>query len=617
MSFSTSLQAWTEINLPGLQQRLDDQALALKEEQRQQLLSRKHLAAQTKDFRKLPDDEKITQVKPLLKLYQNEIDTLTTSKKTVEGHFFALYRVLAEAPDPKPLLEASLDAVATAEDAAKDKDEVRRLHDELAKRADYDQLKQRLLRTEQKAAETLATRLAAQEDEFRAIGEEKERNWRQKEEQLGAQIRQAQRQIEELRSLHEVRELQTNSAPQADASASVRAELDIVSRDAEALKRRVLELERRNEDLRKQMSQAQSGSEVAALTTQWETKVSELEGETATLVASLAQTRAKLEHAARDRGAAVEQYARESALLAAEVRGLKARLEHTHDYDEIKSELQMMRQIEFGLEDDDDAPQPDSTPDAVLVHKNSQLTKQLADLRAQHEDFTKRVDELERALEESRQEVTRLLQLNARLEADLASSATSAFNDNASMISGVTRSVAQGTARDGAGGDTGILAIVTKQRDRFRVRNKELEEEVKKQSVVQAELRRQMNALKADNEQLYERTRYVATFGRRGPNADLEANAYQQDYERKLHPIEQFRMREQERISSRLGPVERMFVSLTRAILATRATRLLFFAYCVGLHAVVMFVTLYVMSMHTAMTTEVGRGGSTGGIPGK
>lgn len=130
---------------------------------------------------------------------------------------------------------------------------------------------------------------------------------------------------------------------------------------------------------------------------------------------------------------------------------------------------------------------------------------------------------------------------------------------------------------------------------------------------------------------MYERTRYLASFQTPGtrnltttssgrkllnprPNVDLESNPYQKSYESKLHPIEQFRMREQERINSRLSPIERLFISLTRAVLATRTTRMLFFAYCLGLHVIVMFITIYAMNLQTALIPEVGLNTSTGGV---
>ena len=121
----------------------------------------------------MEDSEKLNQFKSLLKLYQNEIDNLTNKNKMVENYFFGIYRSLAEAPDPRPLLEMSLDSVIESKETLSLRKEVDRLTDELAKRADYDNLKQRLLQNEQKAAELLSLKLNAKEDEFKSIIDEK------------------------------------------------------------------------------------------------------------------------------------------------------------------------------------------------------------------------------------------------------------------------------------------------------------------------------------------------------------------------------------------------------------------------------------------------------------
>lgn len=633
--FSTALQTWTEIDLPSLQNKLDQQGLELKDEQKSSLLSRKNLAAKTKEFKKLDDSEKLEEFKSLLKLYQNEIDTLSNKKKTVEGYFFGLYRVLAEAPDPKPLLELSVDSVLELSQADDLKVEISKLNQELTKKADYEQLKQRLLRNEQKAAELLTSKLNAQEDEFKSLIDEKESNWVEKEKQLQLQIKQAQGRIEELRTSKEVTELQLNHKPVVEASsASLMAELDIVTRDAESSKTRLLELEKRNEELRMKLSKSESNIEVNNLKEELSGKISEMEGENALLVANLDQTRRRLEIISKENGAKIDSYSREVSKLSIEIKNLKVRLDKTDDYDEIKHELHLLRQIEFGQEDDDEENSEEGSDgnnkiDALLLQRNKTLTQELADYRSQHGDYNTRIVDLESVVQKSTLEVGKLQELNTKLEndlADLQSTSGGAFNDNSSLISGVSRMTRPKNGSIFGTEDSGILPIITKQRDRFRDRNNDLEEELKKQYGVISELKRQMNSLKKDNEELYERTRYLATFNNssqsfsRGKKAssvpiDLESNPYQEDYESKLHPIEQFRIREQERISSKLSPIERMFVSLTRAILATRLTRMLFMLYCLGLHFIVMFVTIYVMSLHTSMIAEVGMSTSTGGSP--
>lgn len=661
--FGNALQSWIEIDLPSLQKKLDEQGIELKEEQKSSLLSRKNLASKTKEFKKLEDSEKLTQFQKLLKLYQNEIDNLTNKNKTVENYFFGIYRNLAEAPDPRPLLEMSLDSVIESKETLSLRKEVDKLTDELAKKADYDNLKQRLLQNEQKAAELLSSKLNAKEDEFKSLIDEKESNWIQKEKQLQNQIKIAQKQIEELRTSNEVTELKLDNQNKlagdngANTSASVLAELDIVTRDAESSKKRVFELEKRNEELRRELSKSKNDIEIKSIKEEHSKRVSEMEGENALLVANLDQTRKKLNDSIKEQATKVDSLNREISGMTQEIKNLKTHLEKTSDYEEIKNELQLLRQIEFGHEEDEVDQEGDSDDsnsqghqnkiDSMLIERNKSLTQQLAEHRAQHDDLNNKVVTLEQQLEVSSQEITNLRTLNEKLENDLADlqDMGGKFNDNASLISGISRmtrpNVRSGSIVSGQPGNTGlgiisedsssILPIITKQRDRFREKNNELEEELRKQYNLVNDLKRQTNSLKKDNEELYERTRYLASFQTPGtrnltttssgrkllnprPNVDLESNPYQKSYESKLHPIEQFRMREQERINSRLSPIERLFISLTRAVLATRTTRMLFFAYCLGLHVIVMFITIYAMNLQTALIPEVGLNTSTGGV---
>ncbi|KAG7665393.1 uncharacterized protein J8A68_001081 [[Candida] subhashii] len=653
--FGNALQTWVEIDLPSLQKKLDEQGLQLKEEQKSSLLSRKTLAAKTKEFRKLDDSEKLEQVKSLLKLYQNEIDKLTNKNKTVETYFFGIYRLLAEAPDPRPLLEMSLDSVIESKEAIRLRAEVEKLTDELTRKADYEQLKQRLLQNEQKAAELLSSKLSAKEDEFKSLIDEKESNWLEKEKQLQNQIKRAQLQIEELRTSKEVTERQLDNQNKHDpardtSSAAVLAELDIISRDAQSSKQRIFELEKRNEELRRQLSNSQNDLEITSIKNECSQRVSEIEGENALLAATLNQTRRKLEDSTKEHTTKLEACNREISQMSQEIKNLKSRLDETADYEEIKNELQLLRQIEFGHEDDEKHTDETANIDSILIERNMTLTQQLAEHRAQQNDFQTKIKELEQELNSSTQELNNLRSLNEKLENDLADfqdvAQSGKFNDTASMISSFSR-VPRQHGRNGSiislsGGqglgpnadEASLLPIITKQRDRFREKNTELEEELRKQYAIVSDLKRQMNALKRDNEELYEKTRYLASFNNRGSpaqrtatgstagrkllypkaNVDLESNKYQQDYESKLHPIEQFRIREQERISSRLSPLERLFISLTRAVLATRTTRMLFFCYCLGLHIIVGFITIYAMNLTTSMIPEVGMNTSTGGV---
>lgn len=636
-TFENALQTWTEIDLSSLQRKLDDQGIELKSQQKESLASRKELASKTKEFRKLDDEHKLNEFKALFKLYQNEIDSLTTRQKKVESFFFGFYRLIAEAPDPKPLLEHSLDAVIELGESSSLKQEVSKLKEDLAKKADYDILKQRLLQSEQRAAELLGAKLKAQEDEFRALIDEKLSNWQSIQKQHDSQIASYKSTITELRTSKEVTELQLNSqnkqlGSSGIASASDAAELDMVTRDLETWKKRVYELERRNEELRRELTISNTDSDKEVLKQECSKKVAEMEGENALLLANLNQIRAKLEAGTKEHEAKLQSLNRELTQNGREIKNLKERLEKTSDYDEIRHELTLMRLIEFG-----DGDLEDKGIDSLLIERNKILTRELADFRSQHEGYAAQTSQLTEQLQAAHQELIRLQELNSRLEGDLANmqeASGSTFNDTASIMSGMTRMTRQ-TGRGSIGGglntidESSILPIITKQRDRFREKNKELEDDLRKQFNTVADLKRKNKALQADNEELYEKTRYMALIKHTAPSVgttasrklltpktntiDLE-NPYRASYESKLHPIEEFRKREQERVNSRLSPIERLFIFVTRSILATRYTRMLFLAYCIFLHVLVMFTTVHSINLSTRMIPEVGLNHSTGGV---
>ena len=176
-----------------------------------------------------------------------------------------------------------------------------------------------------------------------------------------------------------------------------------------------------------------------------------------------------------------------------EIKNLKAQLDKASDYEEIKSELQLLRQIEFGHGDDDDdddeTGNANAKVDSILIERNKSLTQQLADHRAQHDDLNSKIVSLEAQVESSLAEVNRLRELNEKLENDLTNlqdvTSNNRFNDNASLISGMTRmtrpngrngSIISGQPGNNFGSGLGIVAedspsilpIITKQRDRFR-----------------------------------------------------------------------------------------------------------------------------------------------------
>lgn len=68
---------WKKVDLKSSKATLDTTALNISEKQEKFKESRKLLGTSTKEFRKLPDEEKLSALTRLLKQYQTEIDELT------------------------------------------------------------------------------------------------------------------------------------------------------------------------------------------------------------------------------------------------------------------------------------------------------------------------------------------------------------------------------------------------------------------------------------------------------------------------------------------------------------------------------------------------------------
>lgn len=644
-TFEKALHSWSEVNLPSLQAELDDPATKIQTFQESTLTSRRALAQRTKEFKKNDEETKLKEIKSLLKLYQTEIDSLTERAKCAEGAFFNVYRAISELPDPKPLLEVSLDSVMTAGEVDELKVENKRLQDELLKYADYEQLKSRLLRMEQKSAEQLANRLKLKEEEMRGEFEEKEKNWKEKEENFVKQVDELKKQVIEFKTQTEVDGLRLQN--QSDAFSENKGEdLELLKRENESIELRNLQLEKRNQDLSKELKVVKSGLAKEEAQLKNESKLGELESENATLVAKLDHEKRLIETNTKQQTTKINVLKRDIATLQGELKNLRSKMIQYKDYDDLKQELNTLRAISFGHGDDDDNEDNDDDEtdeqdpvktsstqlDEILVSRNKKLTAEIAEFRSQHEELINEITQLKKSLTDSNSEVTRLVQLSNKLESDLTHFQPPKL-DTMSMISGVTRGTnmtrAQGGSRSGrispassiAGGsireepiaesESSVLPIITSQRDRFRNRNIELESQIKKQNNIISDLKSQLNKLKQQNTELFERTRYLASYkgsvrrSSRDQDNDPEKQL-EESYEESLHPLAKFRQREMERVTSRLSTLERIFLSFAKAILANKTSRMLFLGYCVGLHCLVMAMSVYVMSLHGALTPEVG-----------
>ncbi|GBE81022.1 CASP C terminal-domain-containing protein [Sparassis latifolia] len=672
-NFSGALSTWKDINLSELQKTLDAQGVELVENQRESVVGRKALADRTKEFKKTSDDEKLNVFKGLLKAYQTEIDSLTKRSKSAENAFLNVYKVLAEAPDPYPLLEAAIDQTVKVAEARELETELQRVREENAelrrrinefvpletakKKADA-----RVEQLEQRMEDLIRDKVTQKENELNATYDEKMRNYEEREQDHQRQVALTKSQLRELRMSHESSQakLLDQSQRQDQEVVTKLAELDMVVIDLEHANSRVATVERRNELLRAEIEGMKSGNERSDQLKELESKVSDLETETDRLSQALEAQKVATKAAQATAAKKAEEAAKELRKKSNDVDQLKQKLRQYDDYDEIKRELDVMKYVEFGgLEEDDDfdgtasgngdalglhLPDPNAEKanaqrgkslEVLLATKNKRILEELTKFRILHGELEASLRSTQADLAFTESELEKQRVLNERLENDLLhmDQRKTSGEANGKRIPADSLADGSGTADALAGldlgaqkpiypyartaptlfapsADTSILPIVTSQRDRFRQRNAELEEELRKQFNIISDLRAEIKSLQADNLKLYEKVRYMQSYredtaarpstldpmpSTAAGRAD-DMGKYRARYEEAMNPFQAFRGREATRAYESLNVLERGVLVLTRAILGNRRTRTFFICYAIVLHLLVM-VTTYQCTM--------------------
>lgn len=668
--FQQAVAAWRTLGLSQLVSTLDVAASELVGHQRDSLLKRKDLAQKTKDFKKLDDAAKLVDIKDLLKSYQGYVDLLTNHNKTISSAFMQAYTPLSEAPDPYPLLDASIDSLVTAEEVVpKLESENERLQKQVSKLNSQLEESEKQLEQERNQRQTSEgsqdSRIKEVEESWSAVLKEKEDNWTAKEQSLEEKVESQDRILKELKASYEVSQrLEKTGEETSDSgrNAATAAELELANSELERTTTRLAEIEARNEQLRVELAQSASQSSGRSTAVEDDPAYLRLRSENSSLLRRIDNARYDKETETNALESKLRGIEREVNTLKADRDSLQTRVQKWSDYDELKRELEMLRSIEFAAVEDGEtdgveASQANGNSDKskgesleqLLIARNKKLSNELTDLRVSNHDLQKRLDELQENFSIANADLEKAQSLNASLENDLQKTQQEASNafetmsvagtytsrypksmygsrrgggtsPTSSIIGGVDPSSGSGSPLrpgEAVGGGSGILPMVTAQRDRFKKKIGELEQELQKQYQSVSALRSEVSSLQKDNLNLYEKTRYVSTYNRgaqpstsgsaygANPNpstiqvsdntsSGLSLDRYRSTYESNISPFAAFRGRESARALKRMSLPERAVFQITRLVLQTRTSRNLFAMYCLALHLLV-FTMLYWM----------------------
>jgi homeobox protein cut-like len=589
--------------------------------------------------------------------------------------------LLSEAPDPYPLLEASVDSLLLSEDTlpkvTQENEHLQQTVSKLTTQLEETESRLAFERAARKSLEEgLETKIKDVESSWAAVLEEKNDNWEAKEKLLEEKIEKQDRLLNEIKASYEVTQRLGQQNEDSGRGYVTSAELEMVNSDLERTSVRLAEVEARNEQLRIEL--AQSASQVPsqpALVLEDDPGYMRMRSENSSLLRKLDAARVERDARQRELDGKLRSLEREIGMLNEERDALKSKVQKWSDYEDVKQELEVLKSIEFSTGDDDDVQDlGDSTPapgnsetgssakgkgdtlEQLLLARNKKLSEELTILRVSHQDLQSRLQSMQEDLSKTNADLERAQHLNETLENDLAnmqhetataypsgasvagthasrypqSSANFAagsfagrkgrVSPTSSVISGFDprssslRTTSLEALRSGepVGGGSGILPMITAQRDRFKKRNTQLENELSECHHTVSSLRQEIASLQKDNLNLYEKTRYVSTYSRAGPTSSsasayatnpnpstiqmssstssgLALDRYRSAYESNISPFAAFRGRESARAYKRMSLPERIVFSITRMVLATRTSRNLFAGYCVALHVLVFF----------------------------
>ncbi|CAN9294666.1 unnamed protein product [Alternaria alternata] len=663
-----------DIDLTTLIPQLDTVASDLVAHQRDTLTQRKDLAQKTKDFRKLDDASKLSDIKGLLKSYQNFIDLISNQSKTVQAAFFQVYSPLSEAPDPYPLLEdlrrlaCNLGRACAQTHHPKTSACKRRWRVSLHNltRSDKNLEQERAAR---KALEdSRDSKIKDVEASWSAVLNEKQDNWESKEKSLEEKVENQDRLLKELKASYEVSQRlgQGEATDEEGGRGATAAELEMRQLRARANKPSI----GRNRGTKR--------------------AVTPRTGPNSSLLRKLENARFEKDSDRTRLETETRSLEREIKSLKSEKEALREKVLKWSDYENVKQELEVLKSIEFATGDDDDeatevalsqnnasSKGKGETLEQLLLARNKKLSNELTVMRVSHQDLQTRLEALQEELSNTNMDLEKSRQLNETLEADLEKvqqEATNAFDPSGMSVAGtyVSRypqssfaggqeaahhplrpsSLASTTRRKpqhgvsacrrrwcrAMGGGSGILPMITAQRDRFKKRNSELEAELQKSYQTVSSLRSEIGALQKDNLDLYEKTRYVSSYNavNRGPASSASSYAtnpnpsainmgdgggsavdtkYRSAYESNLSPFAAFRGRESARAMKRMHLFERMILRVTKFVLQTRTSRNIFAGYLLALHFMV-FYFLFSYEASAGAAVVVGPSVPGGPVPG-
>jgi len=156
---------------------------------------------------------------------------------------------------------------------------------------------------------------------------------------------------------------------------------------------------------------------------------------------------------------------------------------------------------------------------------------------------------------------------------------------------------------------TTLLPIIQAQRERYKKRNEELEDQQSEQMQQLNLLQSEIKDLQTDNVKLYEKIRYLQGYqgssSKKNDSISIPVETkYKNQYEQKIDPFTSFSNQEKSRKYSQLNIVEKIILSMVHFMLSNKIARLFVFAYILLLHGLVFLVLMRMVYTDSSHRSE-------------
>lgn len=642
---------WGDFDLEKERSGLDEQGLKIAENQETSQKNRRKLAESTRDFKKAPADEKLSMFNSLLKGYQEEVDNLTKRAKFGENAFLNIYQKLYEAPDPYPALASIADLDLNLAELESENRKMKLELEEYRTEATHLKNQQATIRRLEERNRQLEQQM---EEKVREIVEIKQRNLaeenqktlevlKEREHQLQDQLRQAKDSVMNMQKLHESAQSQLFElrAQSEEERAAKQAEVDLLMDEVERAQTRLISLEREKGSLRSQLqsSNEENGSKDSnylesndILENSLNTKekiISDLNMELHNMETTLSNEREQHLNEIKHLNTILNE--KDTALM--DVRKELQERPTTKLVEDLRKKIKILQAVGYNsieAEDWEEATSAEemSKLESLLLDKNRKMEHELTQLKVKISEKANMLEAAEGQIAELTTKVNAQQKLITKLEDDILKGYNSTEKKGSLLNDWDLQEL--GTTEGSEGSDqrhissdqdqSSMLKVICNQRDRFRARLRETEEEIRQLKEKIGVLTEELEKTKADNVKLYGKIRYVQDYSfeklvSRGPKKyaeDLESGSssdveskYKKIYEDDINPFAAFSKKERDQRYKDLGFRDKITLSSGRFLLGNKYARTFIFFYSIGLHLLV-FTCLYRMSALSYLSTTPG-----------